>query len=179
MGFNVPLYILLTGGQAIGLVYTLYDSTNTVLLQIKEKAGTPEDWQKMNFRQALTLLFPIAFLFPVTSAWFIVSPNNILISYPHQCFLLYGFIFASMLNRMMVDRITKIPTSPFHWQLLIPFVGLLTALFSDKDLFILFGGLAILLVSYFHFVLGIISQFCKALKINCFRIPYPPIQKKT
>ena len=179
MGFNVPLYILLTAGQAIGMIYFFYDSTKTVLFHIKQKAGTPEDWQKMNFGQAVTLLFPIAFLCPIASAWFFVSPNNILVTYPHQSFLLYGFIFASILNRMMVDRITKIPTNPYHWQLLIPLVGLLTALYSDLDVYVLFGGLVILLLSYFHFVLGIISQFCGALKINCFRIPYPPPQKTT
>jgi len=177
MGFNVHLYILLTAGQAIGVLYFFFDSTRTVLFHIKEKAGTSEDWQKMNFPQALSLLFPIAFLFPVATVWFVVSPNDILISHPHHCFLLYGFIFASMLNRLMVDRITKIPTSPLHWQLLIPLVGLLTALFSDKDLYVLYGGLAILFLSYFHFVLGIITQFCAGLKINCFRIPYPPPQK--
>ena len=73
----------------------------------------------------------------------------------HICFVMNGFVFASMLNRMMVDRITKIRTSPYHWQLLVPLTGAFSAYIGfEHDDVILLAGTALLILTYFHFVTG-------------------------
>jgi phosphatidylglycerophosphate synthase len=169
MGHDVQLYALITGIQVVVVVFGFFESAWTVYKSLRDGKCT---WQKGSMPQSLTLLFPIVVLFSSFVYWTDVSQNDILVRYPHQCFLLYGFIFASMLNRMMIDRITKIPTSPLHWQLLVPIIGCAVATYSDMDQYVLFGGLGLILVTYFHFSVSVIRQFCDALKIHCFRIPY-------
>ena len=169
LGHEVQLYALITGLQVVGLIYGFIDSTLIVRNSINTgKCG----WQKGSMPQAFTLLFPIVTLFGSFVYWVSISKNDILVTYPHLCFLLYGFVFASMLNRMMIDRITKIPTSPLHWQLLVPIAGCVVATYTDMDHYVLFATLPLILITYFHFSVTVIQQFCDALNIHCFKIPY-------
>eukprot|EP00211_Chloroparvula_japonica_P006556 CAMPEP_0119119896 /NCGR_PEP_ID=MMETSP1310-20130426/1188_1 /TAXON_ID=464262 /ORGANISM="Genus nov. species nov., Strain RCC2339" /LENGTH=386 /DNA_ID=CAMNT_0007109355 /DNA_START=77 /DNA_END=1237 /DNA_ORIENTATION=- len=154
------------------VAYFVFSSMLVVFRNIREKTGTKHDWHNMSPGQSLLLFMPIIYLFVTLVAWFKLSPTQVLENHPHLCFALSGLLFSSMLNRMMVDRMTKIPTVLFPWQPLVPLLGAIPAYYGHPDEDILYALLVAMSLFYLYFAVAIINQLCDALKIRCFRIPY-------
>lgn len=134
------------------------------------------DWDrkhKKSFLKSVLMLVP--FLTHVLSnyAWVVVlSKAHLLQNNTILTITFYGVVISYMLNRMIVDRITKIEHNPYHPVAFLSTIGLLAAIYgtAEQELTVLYVLFAVLLVFYAHMVLTVIHQLTAHLGINCFSL---------
>jgi ethanolaminephosphotransferase len=129
--------------------------------------------------QSLLLLFPMFAAGSLTTAWFYVSPTNLLATHTALAIFFMGFQFSYILNRMLIARITRTDYNVWNPIFALPAAGFLYALFPNARehevmvFYVLFG---LLVVVYVHFCYSVITTLASHLKINVLTIKSPKLQ---
>eukprot|EP01100_Stratorugosa_tubuloviscum_P007715 TRINITY_DN3181_c0_g1_i1.p1 TRINITY_DN3181_c0_g1~~TRINITY_DN3181_c0_g1_i1.p1 ORF type:complete len:391 (-),score=137.53 TRINITY_DN3181_c0_g1_i1:63-1235(-) len=127
-----------------------------------------------SFSSALFVLWQFVFFVCTTTSWLYYSPSRILENHTIASITFYGIVISYLLNRMAIDRITKVA----HKTCLITFAafgGLVCCSFDSfkqYEIQVLYGSLALVTFLFCHMVFCVVHQLCNHLKIKCFSIPY-------
>jgi len=167
----IQVNVLLLFGFSIMAIATIF----TNIMNVKNK--TPE-----RFNHAIFNLTTLIFMVVTMLAVCYMSPTNIITRHARIFIYFVGFAFGKLVGCLQATHVAHDEFKQFRRSILFPFTLVFlntiygyfngTALF-DEDV-LLYFCLLISLAAYAHFVVTVIPQFCKALRIYVFKIGAKP-----
>jgi len=134
--------------------------------------------EKTSFVSSLSLLLPPAIHIFCCFGWFLVSPSNFFENNTFLACTFLGICSSFMMDRMMVDRITRVDFNIKTPILVLPIFAFLNSLLFREvlvsDRTVLFVVSTVAALAYIHFAVSICLELSTHLGIKIFRIPYPP-----
>ncbi|XP_055537151.1 cholinephosphotransferase 1 isoform X2 [Wyeomyia smithii] len=120
----------------------------------------------------------IPFLFVVVPAYVISqkSTDHIYENYPSLYIMAFGMITAKVTNRLVVAHMTKSEMEYLDWGLIGPLCLFLNQYFNSflPEYYILWFAMLWCSVDLIRYCGQVCLEICAYLKIELFRIPYPP-----
>lgn len=120
----------------------------------------------------------IPFLFVVVPAYVISqkSPDHIYENYPSLYIMAFGMITAKVTNRLVVAHMTKSEMEYLDWGLIGPLCLFLNQYFNCflNEYWVLWFALLWCSFDLIRYCGQVCLEICAYLKIELFRIPYPP-----
>ncbi|XP_062562001.1 cholinephosphotransferase 1 isoform X2 [Armigeres subalbatus] len=120
----------------------------------------------------------IPFLFVVVPAFVISqkSPDHIYENYPALYIMAFGMITAKVTNRLVVAHMTKSEMEYLDWGLIGPLCLFLNQYFNSflPEYYVLWFAMLWCSVDLVRYCGQVCLEICAYLRIELFRIPYPP-----
>jgi len=154
----------------LGLVAGVISNMSVVVRIVNEN-------KELSMARAFANLFPLVMVLTSFTAWFWVSPADVLAHHTVACLLCVGLLTAYIVDRMIVDRVTKTQFTIIKPCYFAAVVGFLNALFlrnPETDVWYLYILLVGLVLSHIHFAVSVVHQLCDKLNIYCFVITSRP-----
>eukprot|EP01095_Lingulamoeba_sp_RSL-Kostka_P007718 TRINITY_DN248_c2_g1_i1.p1 TRINITY_DN248_c2_g1~~TRINITY_DN248_c2_g1_i1.p1 ORF type:complete len:397 (-),score=80.78 TRINITY_DN248_c2_g1_i1:105-1295(-) len=163
---NTLFLVVFSTGDFFGLI----ENGKKALAAAKEK-GIPT-------LKVFLILFPVTIDIVFSALWYYFSSNNIIENYTSLCIFSTGLLASYSLDRLMVNRVSRMEFNIFFPLYYTPVLGLIIALFFPQyEIFYLILSFILLVLAYFHFAVFIVRELCDFLNIKCFKI-VPKVTQK-
>ncbi|CAA7390924.1 unnamed protein product [Spirodela intermedia] len=174
LNYEIPLYeLVLFLMIVIAVLPTIWSNISNVYKVVQARKGS--------MLLALAMLYPFCVLMGGVLIWSIISPDDVMLNYPHLLISGTGFAFGFLVGRMILAHLCDEPkglkTGMCMSLLYLPLAianALTAKLNGGSPLFdehlVLLGYCAFTMILYVHFATSVIHEITSALGIYCFRI---------
>lgn len=176
--FNVPLTSLsLVSFLTIGVVIANFFFSFAVSLSNIYFKYSPVNQLKYGFLDGMAPTFSVALLAGFSTAWLVLSPNNIAELEPRIFIWHQGILFSSHLCRVIIAQMTSTKCQLINW-MLYPYMLMVTCLLtfppstvtSQVELNALYVFSTLMTIAHMHFGITVVNEIAESLNVHVFSI---------